>query len=329
MKICGTVRRPVSSIIAARCGRVEVDADLVDLLDAALLQQRLGAHAVRADLGRVHLDRIHAACLVVGDRRDCPRRGEAVPVGAQAAFSTGRLASRQAAVPPASGTRLLVAGLAQQRRRACRRARRSGTPAPAAAPCCVGRSLALSSWPSGTLRAPAAWPAAYSAGSLTSISTRLLAVDQAHRLGWCRPLPTPPPPLRSAATAACRRRPAASEEQQPVVDEELHEVPRGCRSVRKPRIIEFSASPCTSSSCIRHGESTWNLENRFTGWTDVAADRHRRRSRRGRPGRLLQASRLRLRRRLHLGAQARDLDAVALRWTRWTAPGCRCATTGA
>ena len=21
---------------------------------------------------------------------------------------------------------------------------------------------------------------------------------------------------------------------------------------------------------IRHGESTWNLENRFTGWTDVA-----------------------------------------------------------
>ena len=20
---------------------------------------------------------------------------------------------------------------------------------------------------------------------------------------------------------------------------------------------------------IRHGESTWNLENRFTGWTDV------------------------------------------------------------
>ena len=32
---------------------------------------------------------------------------------------------------------------------------------------------------------------------------------------------------------------------------------------------------------IRHGESQWNLENRFTGWTDVdllhlrAAPRHR------------------------------------------------------
>ena len=32
---------------------------------------------------------------------------------------------------------------------------------------------------------------------------------------------------------------------------------------------------------IRHGESTWNLENRFTGWTDVA-HRHRRRAGAGR-----------------------------------------------
>ncbi len=24
---------------------------------------------------------------------------------------------------------------------------------------------------------------------------------------------------------------------------------------------------------VRHGQSTWNLENRFTGWTDVGSDR--------------------------------------------------------
>ncbi len=37
----------------------------------------------------------------------------------------------------------------------------------------------------------------------------------------------------------------------------------------------FKTALKTSSDCmyklvlIRHGESTWNLENRFTGWTDV------------------------------------------------------------
>jgi 2,3-bisphosphoglycerate-dependent phosphoglycerate mutase len=33
---------------------------------------------------------------------------------------------------------------------------------------------------------------------------------------------------------------------------------------------------------IRHGESTWNLENRFTGWTDVDLTEHRRREARRR-----------------------------------------------
>jgi 2,3-bisphosphoglycerate-dependent phosphoglycerate mutase len=33
---------------------------------------------------------------------------------------------------------------------------------------------------------------------------------------------------------------------------------------------------------MRHGESTWNLENRFTGWTDVDLTERRRRSQAGR-----------------------------------------------
>ena len=61
---------------------------------------------------------------------------------------------------------------------------------------------------------------------------------------------------------------------------------------------------------IRHGESTWNLENRFTGWTDVdltptgveqAAQ----------AGRLLKEAGYEFDRRLHLGAEARHLDALA------------------
>ena len=44
---------------------------------------------------------------------------------------------------------------------------------------------------------------------------------------------------------------------------------------RRERIIEFAvdsgptANPMHKLVLIRHGESTWNLENRFTGWTDV------------------------------------------------------------
>ena len=56
---------------------------------------------------------------------------------------------------------------------------------------------------------------------------------------------------------------------------------------------------------LRHGESTWNQENRFTGWTDVDL------SEKGRDeaqaaGQLLKDERLRLRRRLHVRAEARD-----------------------
>ena len=77
---------------------------------------------------------------------------------------------------------------------------------------------------------------------------------------------------------------------------------------------------------IRHGESTWNLENRFTGWTDVDLT----------PTGVEQA--------MSAGkpAQGRRLDfdlcctSVLKRaihtlhcLTRWTAPGCPCVKTGA
>ena len=60
---------------------------------------------------------------------------------------------------------------------------------------------------------------------------------------------------------------------------------------------------------LRHGESTWNKENRFTGWTDVdLTEKRPRGSARGRPA--AEGRRLRVRRRLHVGAEARDPHAV-------------------
>ena len=36
-----------------------------------------------------------------------------------------------------------------------------------------------------------------------------------------------------------------------------------------PPTVRPRAPPMHKLVLIRHGESTWNLENRFTGWTDV------------------------------------------------------------
>ncbi len=60
---------------------------------------------------------------------------------------------------------------------------------------------------------------------------------------------------------------------------------------------------------MRHGESTWNLENRFTGWTDVdLTDKGMAEA--SHAGKLLKEAGLHLRPGLHLGAQARDPHAV-------------------
>ena len=52
---------------------------------------------------------------------------------------------------------------------------------------------------------------------------------------------------------------------------------------------------------LRHGQSSWNLENRFTGWTDVDLTRARRPRGAGRRE-ALQGGRLRVRPRLRVGA---------------------------
>ena len=60
---------------------------------------------------------------------------------------------------------------------------------------------------------------------------------------------------------------------------------------------------------IRHGESTWNKENRFTGWTDVdLSEKGVEEATAG--GRALRDEGLRVRRRLHLRAEAGHQDAL-------------------
>ena len=78
---------------------------------------------------------------------------------------------------------------------------------------------------------------------------------------------------------------------------------------------------------LRHGESTWNKENRFTGWTDVDLsetgldEAHE-------AGRLLRAEVVSLRRRPHVGPEAGDPDALDRRSTSSTRCGARSATAG-
>ena len=69
---------------------------------------------------------------------------------------------------------------------------------------------------------------------------------------------------------------------------------------------------------LRHGESTWNLENRFTGWTDVDLTPKGVEEAHEAAGRLLKRGRLRLRRRAHVAPQARDPHALDRARRRWT-----------
>ena len=135
------------------------------------------------------------------------------------------------------------------------------------------------------VRAPPTWPAANSSVSLTSTTTAF------SRLMSC--------------TAPCggeRRRARAALHQRPQQHARRRRRPQrsasSCRSKKfivfpctsramlgQPAILECRvsalrshASPMHKLVLIRHGESTWNLENRFTGWTDVDLTAHRHRA---------------------------------------------------
>ena len=188
-------------------------------------------------------------------------------------------------------------------------------PAPAAASCWSAGPWHLPV-PSGTLRAPPMCSAANSAGSHTSITTfsRLI-----------RRIPAPfgltasaPPPCRGSAASS-----AAPEATRSAARSSCREgssrkfgVGRGrAQGLARVRIIEFAPiatrrrpTAMYKLVLIRHGESTWNLENRFTGWTDVELTATGV-EQAARPAACLKARpAARVRRGLHLGAQARDLD---------------------
>ena len=83
-----------------------------------------------------------------------------------------------------------------------------------------------------------------------------------------------------------------------------------------PRVKQLGrpVTPCIDVVLLRHGESTWNKENRFTGWTDVdLSEQGPRGSARRRAA--AEGRRLRLRPRLHVGAEARDPHAAGSRST--------------
>ena len=240
---------------------------------------------------------------------------------AQAVFSIGRLASRQAARPPASACAFSKPSFFSV---ATARAARApvGHTTTSGSVLFFGSSLEASRLAQRhVLRAGGVAGGEF--GGLADVDQhRLLAVDQLHGLaGVTRP--APPPPLSTIGQSSRPPEVRAARNRTQLSMKNFTGAVQALR--RKARIIEFSASAAgPGPACphtepgqtmhklvlIRHGESTWNLENRFTGWTDVdltptgvAQARE--------AGPAAEGRRLRVRRGLHLGAQARHLDAVA------------------
>ena len=203
MKICGTVRRPVSWIIVVALGRA---AGRRGSRRSARRRAASAAPWRGCSTGRsrvLYIFTHSGACS-----SEVSSRGAAAH--AAAVFSTGRLAARQAARPPASarafskpsffstrdGARRARAGRADddQRQRLVLRQLARGLEAGRAARCAR----------------PTAWPAAYSAGSLTSISTAFSRlIRRTASAALTAPPPTPPlqrRPQQQAAGERARRR---------------------------------------------------------------------------------------------------------------------------
>ena len=312
MKICGTVQRPVSLIIVARSpGRSSTRI-------SSIARRRAGAAAPwpGCSTGRSRCCTSSPACI--GFAR------------AQAAFSTGRLAARQAARPPARTRAFSKPSFFSTA--TARGARAAGRADDHQRQRLVLRQLArgLERGERHVLARPTAWPAAYSAGSLTSISTRLLAVDQAA-------------PRRRRDTRAAGRRPAAASAR---AAGRRRRAPRrrdtssGERSsrawrardarwrqsanyrippLRPPRRHRLAACRLRTRSRSSHAQARPGSPRRIDlepGEPLHRLDRRRRSpppasSRRAQAGRLLKEDGYEFDRRLHLGAEARDLDALA------------------
>jgi hypothetical protein len=142
-----------------------------------------------------------------------------------------------------------------------------------------GRSREASRLASGTLRDPAGVAGRVLRGLADVDQHGALAIDQLHRVG-SRDLHAGGRSLRQDRPDQQAAGDERGGEEVPVLDEEIH----GLRPLGKSTIIEFALSrpaaawhfliqrpvcPMHKLVMIRHGESTWNLENRFTGWTDV------------------------------------------------------------
>ena len=206
MKICGTVRRPVSSHHRHALRRVEVDADLVD-------RRRRRAAAARPSrawqYGQTAVVYILTGCIV-----GAPVRRTSRPAGWRRARPPR---------PPASARAFSKPSFFSVADRARRRARRSGRPRPAAAPCSSAASGEFSSLAQRhALRAGRV--AGGVLGRLADVDQhRLLAVDEVHRVGRRSPWRRRRALLadhRPQQQAAGRRPPRGT--RIPVVDEELH-----------------------------------------------------------------------------------------------------------
>ncbi len=328
MKICGTVRRPVSCDHRVALGRV------AGRPGSRRSPRRRAASAApwRArqygQIGVVYI--FDRACM----RRRVPRASRS------GRFSIGRLASRQALEAAGQRARVLEAELLQQSPTARGARARSGRPRTSGSALFFGRSRDVSRL-AERHAARADGMAGGVLGRLADVDQhRLLAVDQAHRVGRVD--------RRRRRRASLSSRPeqqAARDERRRANRYQLSRTNFTVMAARAPgrakrRIIEFAllraargASPHSHRAAappamhklvlLRHGESTWNLENRFTGWTDVdLTPTGVEQARAGRPaaeGRRATSSTSPTPR----CSSARS-GRCGTRSTRWTAPGCRC-----
>ncbi len=183
----------------------------------------------------------------------------------------GKLASRQAFVPPARATAWAYPAFfsnatARDDRAPVAQVKMTGKAL------LVGKSLPFAMDAKGTFLAPAGWPWLYSAGSLTSMRTPFSRFIK--RTASAVPTEAPPrnpadwpssmPPETQAKSTKGQLLTRKSTKYRPTLQRLNYRI-----LGLPPSFILTITATMPKLVLIRHGESTWNLENRFTGWTDV------------------------------------------------------------